>query len=502
MVILQITVALIFIVIMITAKKKWMIPAGWALIFVAGTLLYTVIYSFDSGRIDLGIVFSAAISSIRNFIVNNDFAGYAGSVGSNIYLAASIVCLLSVFMTILTAAKIVLSHFSGHLYLLFFGKSRHICVFTDTSTDTVHLARSINNHIKKPLCVFLNCGRTAELESGKNILFLKDSAGKRLGELKSEVFICSEDDSENLKMYEKLSRQLAHSRYYVFTEHCEAAVNKEELLVRYLLVADKFIPAKLINNTRAQICIIGDNKLAVELCKELIVQCQNITGLPQITIVGADAEDNFAFFTKSNLELSDCAELTFVNAPPMSVAGIKALTESEYHLYFFCDGNKNLPSLIPAEKTVELPEYKAVYDYDVIVNFSLDKEAKELNAEYERNYGKGKSGAVIDAGAEWMKLSEFHRQSNRSQAINIPSKKHLHSIGVSLEQLAIEEHLRWNAFHYVNGWTYGSGADGKKEVKKKLHPCLVPYDELSQDEKDKDMLFIKKTVNRGGKTNA
>lgn len=46
-------------------------------------------------------------------------------------------------------------------------------------------------------------------------------------------------------------------------------------------------------------------------------------------------------------------------------------------------------------------------------------------------------------------------------------------------------HERWTAFKVVDGWVYGP----VKDAAMKQHPCLVPYDNLPQEQRVKDYLF-------------
>ena len=64
-----------------------------------------------------------------------------------------------------------------------------------------------------------------------------------------------------------------------------------------------------------------------------------------------------------------------------------------------------------------------------------------------------------------------------------------------MEMLAEMEHVRWSRYHYVNHWHYGApeempenGKGGRrpKNPAKRLHTCLVPYAELSEENKEKD----------------
>ena len=50
------------------------------------------------------------------------------------------------------------------------------------------------------------------------------------------------------------------------------------------------------------------------------------------------------------------------------------------------------------------------------------------------------------------------------------------------EQLAKNAHEVWAIGRLNDGWTYGDHRDDEK----KLHPCLIPYEELSEGEKEYD----------------
>lgn len=48
-----------------------------------------------------------------------------------------------------------------------------------------------------------------------------------------------------------------------------------------------------------------------------------------------------------------------------------------------------------------------------------------------------------------------------------------------------ESHENWMEFKLKEGWVYGE----VKDLEKKTHPCLVPYDQLPEDQQVKDHLF-------------
>ncbi len=49
-----------------------------------------------------------------------------------------------------------------------------------------------------------------------------------------------------------------------------------------------------------------------------------------------------------------------------------------------------------------------------------------------------------------------------------------------------DSHENWMSEKENDGWVYGE----TKDPEKKEHPCMVPYDQLSQDQQTKDKLFI------------
>lgn len=48
-----------------------------------------------------------------------------------------------------------------------------------------------------------------------------------------------------------------------------------------------------------------------------------------------------------------------------------------------------------------------------------------------------------------------------------------------------ESHANWLRLKQSQGWTYGT----EKDAEKRVHPCLVPYEQLPREQQVKDYLF-------------
>lgn len=59
-----------------------------------------------------------------------------------------------------------------------------------------------------------------------------------------------------------------------------------------------------------------------------------------------------------------------------------------------------------------------------------------------------------------------------------------------VEDMAKNVHEVWSAGRIREGWTYGPVRDDTK----KTHPCLVPYEELPESEKDYDRATSQETL--------
>jgi hypothetical protein len=108
----------------------------------------------------------------------------------------------------------------------------------------------------------------------------------------------------------------------------------------------------------------------------------------------------------------------------------------------------------------------------------------------------GRSRGETPALVAWDQLPEDYREANRAQAAQIVEK--IRSIGCSLvpavqsvdfaftadelDGLARAEHERWMRQRRAAGWSYGPVRD---DVERR-HPSLIPYDDLSLEEQQKD----------------
>ncbi len=102
----------------------------------------------------------------------------------------------------------------------------------------------------------------------------------------------------------------------------------------------------------------------------------------------------------------------------------------------------------------------------------------------------------------WEELAERYKESNRAQAAHIGAKLAAVSCDLApltdwdaesfefspdeVERLAIMEHDRFVDERVRDGWTVGP-----KDAERKISPYLVPWDELPEDIKEYDRVFVR-----------
>lgn len=156
-------------------------------------------------------------------------------------------------------------------------------------------------------------------------------------------------------------------------------------------------------------------------------------------------------------------------------------------------------ALIPFGSTASIVDQLGLYSSD------SDELAKAFHAAY-----RARPNVSEEADRDWENLSEDLRDSNRHQILHVPAK--LESVGVDiekwlqsngdemptewppvgsisdevLERLSELEHDRWMVDRRLNGWRQGD----ERLPEERRHDCLVPFVELSEEDKDKDRSFV------------
>jgi len=130
---------------------------------------------------------------------------------------------------------------------------------------------------------------------------------------------------------------------------------------------------------------------------------------------------------------------------------------------------------------------------DLIFGCTCEILARAIHEDYMRNEkARGATAQINPSIVPWEELPESLRESNRSQAANIQIK--LDAIGCDVavstdwdtQQFQFSEHERFVQERRDAGWTYSS----IKDLQKKTSPTLVTWNELTEDEKDKDRATV------------
>jgi len=74
------------------------------------------------------------------------------------------------------------------------------------------------------------------------------------------------------------------------------------------------------------------------------------------------------------------------------------------------------------------------------------------------------------------------KKTYTKQPIDITGDELPKDLELLIEQMAKNVHETWAESRISQGWTYGEQRDDEK----KTHPCLVPYEELPEEEKEYD----------------
>ena len=163
-------------------------------------------------------------------------------------------------------------------------------------------------------------------------------------------------------------------------------------------------------------------------------------------------------------------------------------TKPELHCY---PGNATTEQIYRSDRLHTFGSMDEFLSEECIKGETLIRMGKLINYDYilSTSDGAASSSAVLTPDMEkamnsaWNELNGFTRGSNIARADHCYIEKRLEEDGCSADEMQKVEHIRWCRYHFYNRWTYYPGE--KKDAVNRRHPLLVPYEELSDENKKK-----------------
>ena len=284
--------------------------------------------------------------------------------------------------------------------------------------------------------------------------------------------------------------------------------NINELGIKYGIShsISKILPVKM--ETQPEVLIIGlTEKTEITLLN--LTQCLTMKREHFKFAIIEENKDKIRSFKNKYAYLQDFAEIKFLNEIETGkqytsilicienqIEAIKnaisircLLGKNEPSILVFCNESDTLCEILNTELTEK--RIFTVNLFEQIANyvFDLDKDIEEKAKEAHYFWNE-----IYNMKVKWEELSGHFKQSNRNQILDNYVKAYItfgkifnevKDTSLTKEQketLAIIEHRRWMIEKYDNGWTFGERND--HEFKRR--DCLIPWQELPENQKAKD----------------
>jgi hypothetical protein len=170
-------------------------------------------------------------------------------------------------------------------------------------------------------------------------------------------------------------------------------------------------------------------------------------------------------------------------------------------------------SLLPNENQMDIHVDMSDFRQQLSLLTVIETLARASHESYVESVLARHPEAKGEALVPWDRLPETYRKSNYDQVAYHCFRFRKYGIGIrpadgheprpfvyrkdDLEALAREEHARWMRERERDGWRYGEVRDNEK----KLHPCMVEWERLSEEDRQKDrdvLLKLPELLNRIG----
>lgn len=270
------------------------------------------------------------------------------------------------------------------------------------------------------------------------------------------------------------------------TAEARAARREEELRLRLFWTELRLYRASVQRGHRMKIVFLGFDRSWEAL----------LTGALQYNIFDPEQRIEYHVFGDPGGYGAAHTQLAAVSDPVLFHAGPwqerrELLEEAALVL---CLGGIGAEAALPAAATLSDPHRSLDARQRARCGVLLER-AKRINLRYAHRYG-GVPETAEAREEQWRRLDDFARGSNLCSAIYHEVRlEMLAAMGedpdrvspACMELLTVLEHIRWCRYHYLNNWRQGTPENGKnKDMLRRVHEDLIPYGELSEEDKEKD----------------
>lgn len=324
--------------------------------------------------------------------------------------------------------------------------------------------------------------------------------------------------SNDLGLLEKLNQQVLENQFLNIRY-----INYLDRGIRKLLLEcppDRFNPVLTPQNDSPVLLVTGFNSVSKRLMIGLALNCHYINSRKIKIYLQSDRDAEIAAFT-AKYQLENMMELICTGDEPLEDFN------KEVDVVYMCDAeaidlygnitlmnrNEYLKSSykivctndpIAESHLISLIDHVFVVSRETdtlsaLVDESIDEMAMTIHINYiQARIENNQLSSTVDTHKEWEKLTDESKDRNRYPADHIYTKvramncepAETKSTGAAfdirnfqyLEELSEAEHNRWCAYMYFKGWRQGDQRDDKL----KIHPDLIPYEQLDESAKKKD----------------
>ncbi len=160
----------------------------------------------------------------------------------------------------------------------------------------------------------------------------------------------------------------------------------------------------------------------------------------------------------------------------VTLSRLLAAVSVQGQVYLYTPNGNVVHNLFGQDRVICFGMAKELGSAESILGDETTRTAQNQHEAYVKQYG----------GTPWEKLDAFKRYSNISSSDYLDVIKRLIARGVPMETLAELEHVRWCRYHYLHNWDYGP----ERNDSRRIHNSLIPFSELSEVEKQKDVEAI------------